>query len=166
MTNLKKNQNEKAQKVLVDILKEAKVMMLSTISHEGNIVTRPMQAQEIEFDGDLWFITIKDTAKYDEIKANPKVNVAVAGDSYASINGKAVFIDDKERKKEFWNKAYEKMFDISYDDPILVLIKVEADTAEYWETGNRTKSIANFFKKVVGNSSVEPGENTNETVDL
>lgn len=58
------------------------------------------------------------------------------------------------------------MFDLSYDDPLLVLIKVEADTAEYWETGNTTKSIANFFKKVVGNDSVKSGENTNETVDL
>lgn len=28
MTNLKKNQNEKTQEVLVDILKDAKVMML------------------------------------------------------------------------------------------------------------------------------------------
>ncbi len=166
MTNLKKNQNEKTQEVLVDILKDAKVMMLNTLSKEGKIVTRPMQAQEIEFDGDLWFITRKDTEKYEEIKANPMVNVAVAGDSYASISGKAVFIDDKERKKEFWNKASEKMFDLSYDDPILVLIKVEADTAEYWETGNTTKSIANFFKKVVGNDSVKSGENTNETVDL
>lgn len=166
MTNLKKNQNEKTQEVLVDILKDAKVMMLNTLSKEGKIVTRPMQAQEIEFDGDLWFITRKDTEKYEEIKANPMVNVAVAGDSYASISGKAVFIDDKERKKEFWNKAYEKMFDLSYDDPILVLIKVEADTAEYWEAGNTTKSIANFFKKVVGNDSVKSGENTNETVDL
>ena len=166
MTNLKKNQNEKTQEVLVDILKDAKVMMLNTLSKEGKIVTRPMQAQEIEFDGDLWFITRKDTEKYEEIKANPMVNVAVAGDSYASISGKAVFIDDKERKKEFWNKAYEKMFDLSYDDPILVYIKIEADTAEYWETGKTTKSIANFFKKVVGNDSVKSGENTNETVDL
>lgn|SRR5699024_4893580 len=108
MTNLKKNQNEKTQEVLVDILKDAKVMMLNTLSKEGKIVTRPMQAQEIEFDGDLWFITRKDTEKYEEIKANPMVNVAVAGDSYASISGKAVFIDDKERKKNFGIRLMKK----------------------------------------------------------
>nr|WP_278046279.1 hypothetical protein [Desemzia sp. C1] len=50
---------------------------------------------------------------------------------------------------------------------MLILIKVEADKAEYWETGNTTKSVANFFKKAVGNKdSVKPGENSNETVDL
>lgn len=160
-------QNEKARSVLKDILKDTDVVMLTTISEDGNIVSRPMQTQEIEFDEDLWFITRKDTTKYKEISANPNVNVTVVGDSYASISGKAVFVDDVERKKEFWNKIYEKMFDVSYDDPMLILIKVEADKAEYWETGNTTKSVANFFKKVVGNKdSVKPGENSNETVDL
>lgn len=161
------NGNEKARKVLIDILKDADTFMLTTISENGNIVTIPMQAQETEFDGDLWFITRKDTAKYDEIRKNPNVNVAVVGDSYASISGKATFVDDLERKKEFWNKAYEKMFNVEYDDPILVLVKVEADAAEYWETGNTTKSVANFFKQVVGNKdSVKPGEDTNESVEL
>lgn len=59
------------------------------------------------------------------------------------------------------------MFNVEYDDPILVLVKVEADVAEYWETGNTTKSVANFFKQVVGNKdSVKPGEDTNESVEL
>lgn len=161
------NQHEKALSVLKDILKDTDVIMLTTVSQDGNIVSRPMQTQEIEFDGDLWFITRKDTTKYTEIKTNPNVNVTVVGDSYASISGKASFVDDIERKKEFWNKIYEKMFDVSYDDPNLVLIKVEAKHAEYWETGNMTKSVTNFFKKVVGNEdSVEAGKNTNETLDL
>lgn len=167
VSNNDSTQNEKARSVLKDILEDTDVVMLTTISEDGNIVSRPMQTQEVEFDEDLWFVTRKDTTKYKEISANPNVNVTVVGDSYASISGKAVFVDDIERKKEFWNKIYEKMFDVSYDDPMLILIKVEADKAEYWETGNTTKSVANFFKKAVGNKdSVKPGENSNETVDL
>ena len=167
MSNNDSTQNEKARSVLKDILEDTDVVMLTTISEDGNIVSRPMQTQEVEFDEDLWFVTRKDTTKYKEISANPNVNVTVVGDSYASISGKAVFVDDIERKKEFWNKIYEKMFDVSYDDPMLILIKVEADKAEYWETGNTTKSVTNFFKKAVGNKdSVKPGENSNETVDL
>lgn len=160
-------QNEKALSVLKDILKNTDVVMLTTFSEDGNMVSRPMQTQELEFDGDLWFITRRDTTKYQEILANPTVNVTVVGDSYASISGTASFVDDIERKKEFWNKIYEKMFDVSYEDPILVLIKVKSHTAEYWDTGNTTKSVANFFKKVVGNkNSVKPGEDSNETLDL
>lgn len=82
--------------------------MLTTISEDGNIVSRPMQNQELESDGDLWFITRKDTTKYKEIKANPNAKVSVVGNSYASISGTAIFVDDVERKKEFWNKDEQK----------------------------------------------------------
>lgn len=167
MSDKNKSPHEKALSTLRDILEGTDVAMLTSISEDGNIVSRPMQTQEIEFDGDVWFITRKDTTKYEEILANPNVNVTLVGDSYASISGTASFVDDLNRKKEFWNKLYEKMFDVSYDDPNLILIKVEAQHAEYWETGNTTKSVANFFKKVVGNKdSVEAGENSNETLDL
>lgn len=167
MSESNSTQSEKALSVLKDILKDNDVVMLTTVSEDGTIVSRPMQTQELEFDGDLWFITRRDTTKYQEILANPNVNVTVVGDSYASISGIASFVDDIKRKKEFWNKIYEKIFDVSYDDPILVLIKVETNKAEYWDTGNTTKSVANFFKKVVGNKdSVKPGENSNETLDL
>ena len=167
MSESNSTQSEKALSVLKNILKDTDIIMLTTVSEDGNIVSRPMQTQELEFDGNLWFITRRDTTKYQEILANPNVNVTVVGDSYASISGTASFIDDIDRKKEFWNKIYEKMFGVSYDDPILVLIKVESHKAEYWDTGNTTKSVANFFKKVVGNKdSVKPGEDSNETLDL
>lgn len=167
MSDKNTTQHNKALSTLKDIMKDAKIVMLTTISKDGNLVSRPMQTQEIEFDGDLWFITLKDTTKYGEINANPNVNVTIVGNSYASISGVASFVDDLNRKKEFWNKLYEKMFKVSYDDPNLILIKVEAQHAEYWETGNTSKSVMNFFKKVVGDKdSVEAGENSNETLDL
>lgn len=167
MNSNQATQNEKAMSVLIDILKDTDVVMMTTISLNGNLLSRPMQTQELEYDGDLWFITRTDTEKYEELKSIPKVNIAVAGKSYASISGKATFVNDLERKKAFWNKAYEKMFDVAYDDPILVLIKIETETAEYWETGNFTKSVANFVKQVVGDKdNVKPGEGTNETIIL
>lgn len=152
---------------LKSILKDAKVAMLVTHSTENRLVARPMQLQEVEFDGDLWFLTRTDTDKYDEIKTNDDVNVIISEKSYASISGTAEIIDDLNKKKEFWNKAYEAMFDMDYTDPRLILIKVKAETAEYWETGSMIKSAYNFMKKVVGKEeNVEPGKSTNETLEL
>ena len=154
-------------KVLKDILKNAEVAMLVTISSDNRIVSRPMQLQQVEFDGDLWFLTRTDTEKYDEIKTNDNVNVVIADKSYASISGKAEIVDDVNKKKEFWNKAYEKMFDLDYTDSRLILIKVNAETAEYWETGSMVKSAYNFVKKVIGNEDhVEPEKSTNQTLEL
>src|SRR3712207_6232200 len=85
-----------------ELINDIKVAMLTTIS-DGKAVSRPMQTQEAEFDGDLWFMTMKDTSKYQEILANPAVNVAYAGKSYVSISGTAEFSEDLNRKKEYWN---------------------------------------------------------------
>lgn len=154
--------------VLKNIIKSANVAMLVTVSSDNRIVARPMQLQETEYDGDLWFLTLKDTEKYEEIKNNDNVNVIIADKSYASISGTAEIVDDIEKKKEFWSKAYEVMFDLKdYTDPRVTLIKIKSETAEYWDTGSMIKSMYNFVKKVVGKEeSVEPGKSTNETLEL
>ena len=153
--------------VLKNIIKKADVAMLVTISTDNHIVSRPMKLQEVEFDGDLWFLTRSDTEKYEEIKTNDNVNVVIADKSYASISGTAEIIDDITKKKEFWNKAYEAIFKVDYDDPRLVLIKVNAETAEYWETGSMLKTAYNFAKKISGNNdSDNPATSTNETLEL
>lgn len=154
--------------VLKGIIKDAKVAMLVTHSKDNRLVARPMQLQEVEFDGDLWFLTLKDTDKYEEIKTDDNVNVVIADKSYASISGTAEIIDDLEKKKEFWSKTYEVMFDLEdYTDPRITLIKIRTETAEYWDTGSTVKSVYNFVKKVVGKEEpVEPGKSTNETLDL
>ncbi|MET0958817.1 MAG: pyridoxamine 5'-phosphate oxidase family protein, partial [Psychrobacillus psychrotolerans] len=42
---------------LKSIIKSAKVAMFVTHSRENRLVARPMQLQEVEFDGVLWFLT-------------------------------------------------------------------------------------------------------------
>ncbi|MGG3284178.1 pyridoxamine 5'-phosphate oxidase family protein [Paenibacillus solani] len=156
--------NHEAVETVKDIIKDIETAMFATIS-EGGINSRPMQTQHIEFDGDLWFLTMRDTSKYAEIMANPNVNIAYVGKSYVSIRGKAEVVNDVERKKELWNAAYEKFLKTSYDDPNVILIKVDTDTAEYWETGDKTKTVKAFFKKLVGQKP-EGDSEINKTVDL
>lgn len=162
------NINQETFDTLKRIIKEAKIGMLATISQQGKIVARPMQLQEVEFDGDLWFLTRTDTDKYDEIKNNDIVNVIIADKSYASIAGTAELVNDLEKKKDFWSKGYEVFLGLpDYKDPRIVLIKVVIDTAEYWDTGATTKSIVNFVKKIIGNEDELPkGKNINEKLDL
>lgn len=155
--------HEEAVKTVNDLIKDVEVAMLTTIT-DGKAVSRPMQTQEAEFDGELWFLTLKDTAKYLEIIANPSVNLAYAGKSYVSISGTAEFSEDLERKKEYWNPIFEKMLETTYDDPNVVLIHVKADTAEYWESGNKLKAVKKFAKKLTSNEKVGDDEEMNETV--
>lgn len=134
------------------LIKGIDTAMLTTVTSEG-LVSRPMKTQEVEFDGDLWFLTMKDTSKYEELKDHPEVNVAYAGRSYVSIRGKAALVSDRAKIKEFWSAAYEKLLDTTSDDPNLVLIKISAETAEYWETGNLIKVVKRLFDKMTGHKS-------------
>ena len=159
--------NEEALKTLKKIIEHADVAMLVSIGVDGKLVSRPMQLQKVEFDGDIWFLTRTDTDKYEDIKRDNKVNVVIAEKSYASISGTAELVNDREKIKEFWNKSYEVLLGLEPDDPRLTLIKIKADTAEYWATGSLVKSAYNFIKKVIGNEDqVAPGKNVNETLDL
>lgn len=148
---------------LRELIKDVEIAMLTTQSEEG-LISRPMKTQEVEFDGDLWFFTKKETDKYQEILHDKDVNVSYAGKSYVSVRGRAEIIEDLNKKKELWNKAYEKIMQTSYDDPNVILIKVKADAAEYWETGNFTKKIAYFYKRMTGQSA--ESTNINETLKL
>jgi general stress protein 26 len=92
------------------------------------------------------------------------VNVAYAGKSYVSVRGRAEIVEDLAKKKELWSKAYEAIMQTSYDDPNVVLIKVKAEAAEYWDTGNFTKKIAFLYKRMTGQSA--ESNDGNETVEL
>ena len=145
------------------LIKGVDTAMLTTATEEG-LVSRPMKTQEVEFDGDLWFFTKKGTSKYEEIIHDQDVNVAYAGKAYVSVRGKAEIVEDLGKKKELWSKAYEKIMQTSYEDPTVILIKVRAEAAEYWETDNFTKQIAFFYKRMTGQST--ESVDINETIEL
>lgn len=154
---------QEEMEILRKLIKGVDTAMLTTLTDEG-LISRPMKTQEVEFDGDLWFFTKKETNKYKEILHDKEVNVAYAGKSYVSVKGRAEIIEDLEKKKELWSKAYEKIMKTSYDDPNIVLIKVNAEAAEYWETGNFTKKVAFLYKRMTAQSS--KSTDLNETVEL
>ncbi|MCM3741936.1 pyridoxamine 5'-phosphate oxidase family protein [Oceanobacillus luteolus] len=157
------NIKQEELETLRELIKDVDTAMLTTVTEDG-LISRPMKTQEVEFDGDLWFFTKKETDKYREILHEQEVNVAYVGKSYVSVRGTAEIVEDVEKKKELWSKAYEKVMQTSYDDPNLILIKVKAEAAEYWETGNLTKKIAFFYKRMTGKNT--ESADINETIEL
>lgn len=162
MTHETSDNREAVEKVR-ELIKGIETAMLTTVSEEG-LVSRPMKTQEVEFDGDLWFLTKKDTGKFHELLRDRQVNVAYAGKSYVSIRGTAELVDSKEKLKEFWSPAYEKLMETSIDDPNLVLIKVKAETAEYWDIGNKFKMMKFLFNRLIGKNTEDTS--INQRVEL
>jgi general stress protein 26 len=151
---------------VAELAKGIRIAMLTTMDADGDHLSRPMAQQEVEFDGDLWFFSARDSRKIGHIAANPRVNVALtSNDTWISIHGSAVVVDDPAKKKELWNGFVDAWFRNGPEDPDVVLIKVEADGAEYWDTpGGRVAQAVSFVKMKLTGAPYDGGEN--ERVDL
>lgn len=151
---------------LVELTKDIKITMFTTIDAEGHFVSRPMAHHLVEPDGDLWFFAERDSRVVEQITANPHVGLTLtSNDTWISIDGDAGVVEDQAKKNELWNSWVEAWLPQGPDDPNVVLLKVDAHTAEYWDTpGGTVASLLSFAKsKVTG----EPYQGTDrETVDL
>ena len=151
----------------VDELPEGqKFGFLTTTTPEGKLTSRPMSLQEVEFDGDLWFFAEAHAPWLAHIAASPQVNVGVgSGGSWISLTGHAIVVSDVAKKKELWNAGVEAWLPQGPEDPSVVLVKVEGDSAEYWDSpGNRLATAFSFVKAKATGSRPDTGEH--EKVDL
>ena len=151
---------------VAELLKGERFGFLTTITMDGRLTSRPMTLQEVEFDGDLWFFAERGSNPVQHIAAAPQVNVGVgSGGTWVSLTGDAVVVEDVAKKRELWNAAVDAWFPQGPDDDSVVLLKVQADSAEYWDSpGGRLATAFSFVKAKVTGERIEGGEN--EKVDL
>jgi general stress protein 26 len=146
---------------LAQLAKGIRIAMLTTLDEEGQFISRPMAAQEVEFDGDLWFFAERSSRKVMHILAHPAVSVTMSSnDVWISLFGSAEIVPDQDKIHELWNGWVEAWLPQGPDDPNVVLIKVTATGAEYWDTpGGRVASVISFVKSKITGQRYDGGEN-------
>ena len=146
---------------VAELIKGERFAFLTTIAPGGKLTSRPMTLQEVEFDGDLWFFAERGSHPVDHIAANPQVNVGVgSGGTWVSLTGSATVVDDVAKKKELWNGGVEAWFPQGPEDPSVVLIRVDGDSAEYWDSpGGRLATALSFVKAKATGERIDAGEN-------
>ena len=151
---------------VAELLKGERFGFLTTITMDGRLTSRPMTLQEVEFDGDLWFFAERSADWLTHIAASPQVNVGVgSGGTWVSLTGHAAIVDDVAKKKDLWNSGVEAWLPQGPEDPSVLLVKVDGDTAEYWDSpGNRLATALSFVKaKTIGG---KPDTGEKDVVDL
>jgi len=137
---------------LAELIADAQVCMFTTIA-DSRPMSRPMAVQAVEFDGDLWFFTKQGGRKVEQIGRERRVSVSFSSrSSWVSVTGEAEVVRDVAKAKALWNAGIEAWFPDGPEDPDIVLVKVHADGAEYWDTpGAGLVSVLSFVKaKVTG----------------
>jgi general stress protein 26 len=153
---------------LAKIIHGIKVAMLTTQNLDGSLHSRPMLSQYVDFDGDLWFFTSQKSWKVHELAHNRQVSVVYAepkDNRYVSISGRAEIIHDREKMEELWNPFLRAWFEDGLEDPDVVLLKVNVERAEYWDSpGSAVIHIVGFAKTLATGKRHDTGQH--EIVDL
>ena len=138
--------NHDTRKV-AELVDGIRIAMLTT--HDGErLVSRPMATQDVEFDGDVWFVTERSAPWVGQLQSDPQVNVAYAGgSSWVSLSGTARVVDDPGRLREYWNTFTDAWLEGGPENPENVLVHVEAHSAEYWDSpGSKVTQVLNLVK--------------------
>ena len=116
--------------------------MMSTLAATGAISTRPMSNNgDVDYDGDTWLFSYRDTRKVAEITADPRVTLTFSAPPsllgkpgiFIALEGTAALIDDRDAFAAHWISDLDRWFPQGIDTPGLVLIKVRAAIAQYWD---------------------------------
>jgi len=103
----------------------------------GSTGTRPMSVQEVDEQGNLWFLSADDSHKNEELSRDPAVRLyfqASAHSGFLTLNGTASVSRDKARINELWEPVVKTWFTEGQDDPRITVIKVKPMDGYYWDT--------------------------------
>lgn len=151
MGDVKNLSNQEAITKLKELAKSADICLFTTNLTKIPLATRPMAAQQVDDDGNVWFFSGKDSNKNDEIDKDNRVQLFFANKSsseYLSVFGEASVVDDIEKARELWNPVLKTWFNDGIDDPNLSLVQIKPIEAYYWDTKN-SKAVS-LLKIAVG----------------
>lgn len=141
-----------AVKKLAELVKEAETCFFCTEGGMGGSGgVRPMSVQQVDEQGNLWFLSASDSYKNREIAANPSVKLFFQGSKHAeflSLEGQASISRDKAKIKELWNFILKTWFTEGEDDPRITVIKVAPSHGYYWD--NKHGSAVAGAKMLIG----------------
>ncbi|MDO5627281.1 MAG: pyridoxamine 5'-phosphate oxidase family protein [Mobilicoccus sp.] len=158
--------NDEGREKIAAIIKNTRIASLTHVDGQGRLLSKPMATQDVDFDGTVYFIAARNSDQVQAMQQNPAVNVAYSGKGeWVSLVGTARIEDDRQKLEELWGTFTDAFMDGGPEDPNNILIVVDGDTAEYWESpGSSTiMRVAAFAKGLAGGTRPE---GDNEVVDL
>ena len=79
-----------AARRLRELVREIGVAMVTTVTPDGTLHSRPMVTQDVEVDGELWFFCSDESAIGSDLAAEPGINVSYVDPThsrYVSVSG-------------------------------------------------------------------------------
>lgn len=142
------------QEQFADLVKDIPITMFTTYGADGPR-SLPMARQQVDAAAELWFITARDTRHVRDVADEPRVSLTFSSrDTWVACAGRAAIVDDTAKLEELWNSFAEAWLPGGPEDPNAVLLRVDVDEVEYWDTpGGKVASLISFAKtKLTGDT--------------
>jgi general stress protein 26 len=132
------------------LVKEINICLFCTsLKTDDGSTVRPMAAQDVDDEGNLWFFSDKHSDKNKEIEKDSHVQLFFSDpnkSAYLVLNGEAEIMIDYDKVEALWSPLVKTWFKEGKDDPNISIVKVNSKSAYYWDTeGNK---MINFFKMI------------------
>ena len=124
---------------LIDLIQDFSTAMLVTCSDDGSLDARPMAVAQAEDDGQIWFVTDRNSGKVEDLLLDSEVAVTMQGSGkYVSLSGTAHPADVRAKLDELWSEAWKVWFPEGKASESIVLLRIEPTRGEFWDNSGLT----------------------------
>lgn len=107
--------------------------MLTTVSEDGPLASRPMKLNAADDDGTFWFFASASSGTVRAISRDARVALAFSsGTTRLAVTGEAEIIDDAESREHHSNLKDRSFIADDPQDPNLVLFRVRSISSRSW----------------------------------
>jgi general stress protein 26 len=169
MTSTDTTIDESSMSALRKLITDIKFAMLTTRNSDGSLVSRPMTTQAVtENDQDaLWFFLSKSGGVVTDMTSDQHVGLTYAdpdNDTYVSVSGRAVLVEDLHHKQALWSKINQAWFPNGPNDPDVGLLRVDIVRAHYWDV--KKNKLMQLFDIAKASLSGTPPKNIGDSVEV
>ena len=175
MNSINENQEEnnredlagqKAVEKIRDLIdKSGSCFFVTSTTLNNSHKSRPMSVQKTDDEGNIWFLSAKDSMKNMELAADTDVTLYFQGSSYSDfleLNGHAYVTNDRAKIEELWDPTVKAWFTEGKDDPRISVIQFVPDSGYYWDNkhGNAIAGIKVLISAMSGKTMDDSIEGT------
>ena len=131
--------------------------------------SRPMTTIERDFDGSLWFFARADSAAVGALASHPQVSLSYSdhgASSFVAVAGPASVVTDMDKKKALWSPAVQAWFPDGPESSQYVLVHVEPDHAEYWDSSSNKLTRMMLMAKALATGTPPHEQTEHRTVRM
>ncbi|WP_207422463.1 pyridoxamine 5'-phosphate oxidase family protein [Desertivirga brevis] len=162
--NFKNLEGKEAIEKLKELVEKAETCFFCSDIKTGlPFSTRPMAAQKVDADGNIWFLSSNDSNKNAEINLDPYVQALFQGSKHSaflSVYGISEISEDRSKIDELWDPIMKTWFQGGKDDPRISVIKVIPSQSYYWDT--KHGEAVSFLKMA---ASVVSGKTMDDSIE-